>query len=385
MKALEYLKEVQEYYMRNGGITPLGKNYFPHKEIYNDEIFAETSNKLMNEGYLVSSIESFKEVVDSMKNEFTAYEPPTSIFIFGEIKNDLRIFFSHMHKLGFFDPNKLYFPEDVAVGTTQFGEINAMAIASPGLEKNRIILFDSGLFIFINSLAKVVSSLFPKKISEQGYIEYNVSERDIDSMIFNDTRYNELFVNLITTYLIEGHSRFSEKFVINNFDDKLTDILRYTSELFILAHEYGHILLNHLSISSCEKRKIAERLEVETWQIDWKQEFQADGFASIAVIRINHVLKDLEAPIAFAGVAFFFFAIDVLYKCIGIEFSETHPSPTLRLETLYNRLYSDTNDKDLVNEIKEFGNSVGHIITSLWNKNEKEILAKLQEANCVDK
>jgi hypothetical protein len=378
---LTYLKEIQEYYIINGGISPLGRKYLHWPEKYSDTEFNRGVKNLEKEGIVESfDISDFNDRVNSVKDEFTIYENPTSISLLSSIKNKLREFFAHMQNFGFFDPIKFYFPENVALGTTQFGYINAMAIAAPDEVRSKIILFDSGIFIFMNSLSKIVSTILPKKIHTD-FIEYTILKHDIDTSINKNEEFSDLFVNLITTYLLQGNAKFSAKFSASQYNYKLAEVLRDTAELFIIAHEYGHILLNHLTLSRIEKIKLAESLKVDVWQIDWRHEFQADEFASIAVMRINHVLKDMEAPIAFAGVPFFFSAIDILYKCMNVEFSETHPSPINRLEALYSRLYLDTNDIELVNEIKEFGNAINYIIISLWTQNKDKIMKIITEYN----
>ncbi len=43
------------------------------------------------------------------------------------------------------------------------------------------------------------------------------------------------------------------------------------------------------------------------------------------------------------------------------------------MEKLYERLYLDTDDKELVDEIKRFGNAIQYIVKSLWIINKVEI------------
>jgi hypothetical protein len=377
-KALEFLTEIQKCYIDNGGTTPLGFRYSKFYEVYNEAVLITITEFFEKEkGYSTFDLDSHRDFIESLNSDFTIFEIQPHIFLLGHIKNDIKEFFSHMHEYGFFEPSKLYFPEDVVIGTAQFGEINAMAIASPNSDKSKIILFDSGIFIFINSFAKIVSILLPKETVNDDFVSYNINKIEIDQSIQQNGFVNGLFTSLIINYLTKGHAGFSQKFFVDKVDNKLTDALRNTAELFIISHEYGHILFNHLDFNRKVKKELAKRLQIETWEIDWDQEFQADEFASIVVIRLNHVIKDMEASIAFAGVPFFFSTVEILYTCLDYQFSETHPSPEQRMKKLYDRLYLDTDDKELVDEIKEFGNAIQYIIKSLWSTNKSEIFTAI--------
>jgi hypothetical protein len=300
---------------------------------------------------------------------FTAYEPPFNIILLGCILDDL----DRTLRMG-----GQSIPENVAIGTGYFGEINAFASAPVRGSTFQAILLDDGLFVFINSLAKIVSSLLAKRSEGSGIFSFSGEKASILEALEVRSDLNYQFVDLIATYFITGHARFSERFSILQEDNLLADILRSTAETFIVAHEYGHILHRHLDGSNVREKSIAKEMKVDTWVINWAKEFQADEFAMLQVIRLNHHLKDLEAEISYIGIPFFFTSIEILYRIIGQEFSETHPSPDQRIQHLEQCLYNDSPDKDLVNDMVRAGQVISFLIHNLYEHNKDAIAARFK-------
>lgn len=371
-KAIEFLQDLQILSMVKGARTPIGKRYSyvrkpPHTKKRTEEV-----NKLMVEkGYkLVLDYEDYIKTYELAKHRYSPLEDIDNILLIEPLYQSIKETFSVLN---------LTFPENVVIGTSQLGQINAMAAAPLEGSDIKIILLDDGLFIFLNGMAKIISMLFPRRDEGNNMFSIGFDPDDIDKILSSNNSVHEHFIDLITAYLITGHSYNSRRFLLDADYNSFASMLRDTAELFILAHEYGHIVAGHFSDSPNEKM-IVEGEVLRGWRLNYAKEFQADFFANVIVMRYNHQLCDMTAELSFAGVQFFFASMEMLMLALGNDFSTTHPQPEARLRALEKSLYNDTPDKELVRDVEQFGNALFYAIFKLWGMNADILQNKIIQA-----
>jgi len=372
--ALHFLGQLQQEYIRYGGVTPLGLRYRYHQKLApSREAFEKVRSQMRGKGYSdqLASYDDFLKELEPVRQDYSRHEDIFNISMLESLKKDLRRAFEF---------SRMAFPEQVVIGTAQTGQFNAMATKPAAGSEVRVVLMDDGLFVFLNGLSKVVSMLFEKRAEGNDLFSLSFHPDDIDRALAANTFAHEKFTDLLTAYFITGHSAGSKAFTPEHEHNLFAATLRETAELFILAHEYGHIVCGHLSGSPDQEQTVADELKIETWQISWAKEFQADQFACMMVIRFNHHLEDMTATLSFAGIRFLFAALEMLSIAKGYQPLLTHPAPGQRMSRMVDSLYADTPDKALVDEMQQFGKSILYVVHRLWELNRQTIQSRIDAA-----
>ncbi|AXY72573.1 hypothetical protein D3H65_00650 [Paraflavitalea soli] len=370
--ALQFLDELQGEYRRRGGVTPLGIRYRHHTRLpLPEEGYELMSKHFTANGYPVQEYEAYIGLIIAARDDYARYENHQNIWLLETLKNKLKKVFAF---------SKISFPDNVVLGTAQFGHFNAIATAPSRESDIKVIVMDDGLFTFLNGLAKIVSMVFDKRGEGNDGYSLSFDPADIDNNLKQNSFVHEKFIDLVATYFIKGHSMHAASFLPAYEHNAFASLLRDTAELFILAHEYGHIVHGHLAGNPEEEQAIADQFHVQTWEISWAKELQADTFACMLVMRHNHHLQDMEAALSFAGIRFLFAALEMLYIAKGSKPSLTHPSPRQRITRLVDSLYADTPDKELVDDMERFGMAITAVVHLLWEINVDTIEEQIRQA-----
>jgi hypothetical protein len=217
------------------------------------------------------------------------------------------------------------------------------------------VLVEAGLIEFVYQLAKAsVLSWRPKDPASpavqgggRAQYSYGTEPADIDVVLAANSYPMRLFARTLNAYIFEGRPRDegfsppSEAYLA-----PLT-ILTNMNERFILAHEYGHTLIDVLDVQFNDDSA-------------WREEFSADIVAFRVVIESGRVLDGLPPPFAIYGSFFVLTALEIIRRTLDIvrygavqkdAGSASHPPFMSRLENL-RRLYlehvSSTNDENSI-------------------------------------
>jgi hypothetical protein len=217
------------------------------------------------------------------------------------------------------------------------------------------VLVAAGLIEFVYQLAKAsVLSWRPKEpaspsVQGGGRAQYSFSSEpaDIDVVLATNPYPLQLLARTLNAYIFEGRPRdegFSPPSAA--YLAPLT-ILTNMNERFILAHEYGHTLIDVLDIEFSDDSA-------------WREEFSADIVAFRVVIESARALDGLPPPFAIYGSFFVLTALEIIRRTLDIvrhgvvqkdAGSVSHPPIMGRLENL-RRLYlahvSSTNDENSI-------------------------------------
>jgi hypothetical protein len=212
------------------------------------------------------------------------------------------------------------------VGTLPTRDINAKAYQIPD-GTGHIVAFESGMFIFTEVLARTVAESLTVR-RRFGVRPLTFDKQAVIAHIGRHPGILHGFSDLIFTQISLGTCQYTNKlFLPIGFRlNETYDPLRDSVDTFVLAHEYGHVILGHPAAE--EPVSDAERVQ---------QEFEADEVA------LQLTLAAFDDPKwAYGGAVLFLTAVAVLDLAAavlqngrGIVLNApSHPSPPQRLSKL---------------------------------------------------
>jgi hypothetical protein len=199
----------------------------------------------------------------------------------------------------------------IIFGTLPVGEINATAISVPS-SKEYVVVFESDLFTFCNLICKSVSKCITAWKEPDGRITYRFNLPSVIDNITNDQEIVIRFREIIIGYLMDGTPAAARPYILEDPSHTLSVQLLNSMELFILGHEYAHILLGHFD----RNRTVASLLagqKIKRILRPWEQEYDADRLG--LQLMINAMERDRERLVSnFTGPNLFFKAMDIIQR-----------------------------------------------------------------------
>jgi hypothetical protein len=224
-------------------------------------------------------IQLAEDELSSVQNICSIYEDPGTLMLMAHLKRDVDAALKRL-RLGPLN--------DLVIGTLATGELNALAVKVPSTA-GHIVVLNRGLFPLLNLSAKILTQCFriadhtvhgPQ--DERVGFALTHSLRDRIRLRFSTPNPRVRFWNLMIMQIMGSAAQAAV-----NFQDpirvKFHSMIRDTMELFIFAHEAGHVVGGHLTRSSNERRMVAKS-EIQTASRDWNDEFEADRIATQLVI-----------------------------------------------------------------------------------------------------
>lgn len=333
-------------------------------------------------GYYSTMTES--EFVEQAKNDFanatdgfSRYEDIMSIGILkpliGELKKALL-------------KCKFPIPDKYIIGTLFTRQVNGMAMS---IDNNpyKLILLESGLFVFVNAISKIFASTF-------SYCQ-NVTLNNIEFVFDFHSCKNNIDINpaisqrlydILHAYVILGNPAKAERFLLQKEYWSITDDLRFGMEAFVLAHEFGHLIEGHLEKAELCDYKIGRKL-LPKYLLNWQMEYEADRIGSTI---LGQVMKEAGHPLHFNywSIEVFFACIDMVEKFISIlinnspytlTHSDTHPSTITRRDQIENYLLESYGENE-GRQIFEINQIIRATSSYLWTKIEGNVY-KLRESD----
>jgi hypothetical protein len=212
-------------------------------------------------------------------------------------------------------------PRRPAIGTLPTYDLNASALPGPPGE-GHIIVFESGMFTFSGSLARITAQAVNAD-DRSGSVQLLRTPAAIAGHLERHAQILFQFADLLFSQAVLGTSSYALVYKVPSqsvwFADRLIDAV----EFFVLAHEYGHIILNHADVHGSADSH--------------DEEFAADEVA----LRI--CLTAWEGELwAYAGAALFLCGLDAVETSVATflqgvphrDPSSTHPPPLARLAAL---------------------------------------------------
>ena len=264
--------------------------------------------------------------------------------------------------------NNIFIPNGIILGTLPLNYLDAFTCVFP--QDQRLIVLSEGLFLFLYSMGRVVSSFF-SKINEdenKSYVTFDFNKDSINENLKTNKKGHNLFLEILILYFLYDDLSFSKIYYEEDVNINLSSVLWDTAELFIVAHEYSHIILGHLSAEkNFSKRFLDDNSMLYQVVRNWIEEFSADTLAFQLTMAKNQK-SGYGLFSCYLGIEFLFACLDIIEKIYKDEFSETHPSAQMRIENLRQYFKSALPNKSQT--IIDGTGVVREIMTTLWNINK---------------
>nr|VFK01327.1 MAG: hypothetical protein BECKLFY1418A_GA0070994_11429 [Candidatus Kentron sp. LFY] len=231
------------------------------------------------------------------------------------------------------------FPYEVLPGVYPTTSINAQAVAMGG---GALVLLNTGLMGFIYQMVKIYMFTRDFKSDDHVYGTEFSEEQGIESS-----------AEVIVAYLFGGNSSLATRYPARgDFRGVAIQQLFYSAERFVLAHEYGHVLVGHLNPKNTVSRSLAAGDTMNFFKKSWEQEFEADAFALLLTfppsMRQINTKDELELLDLRLAAPYIFFSLAILLDTVSqqllslphTDFADDHPPSGERLRRLEKQLIS---------------------------------------------
>jgi hypothetical protein len=226
-------------------------------------------------------------------------------------------------------------------GTLFTDRANAMAIHVPASQEY-LVVFEAQIFTFCYLISKVVATCFPFQRSSGGWdmlIPSNIEEAE--EIIKNNQVISQRFNELISSYIKHHHFDYAPRYLLEAPYTYLVHDLTESMELFILGHEYSHILLGHLSQSTTSATALPYA-QIDEIRYRWTQEYEADGGGLALMLKVlaTEQQQNLNIPNSLCGAELFFSCTEIMDEARKRFYHETeqegtsHPPPRRRRDML---------------------------------------------------
>lgn len=368
IEAAKYLEEIQKAFI----IERYGEEYLKEFITFNSQdVLQKRMEEYINRigGYMSKYTKDIPKILGDIykSNRLrTKYEMPHYYLL---LETYVKIVENCAKKFNISLENRSYF------GTACTGNFNAFACRIPYTNES-LIVFEDELFSLCNFFSKIIVSAIPNwRMCEDGTFFFDYGKKAIHKQIKDNPKISENFFELLNNSFYNRPSNIKEYLIDESLIKPYTEIINslYT---FILGHEYGHIMYEHIDRSQIKSTLCGDTI-IEQTIPNWEMELEADNAGLFFVFNAsyNSTSSPEWSPFYLIGAELFFCLLDVIEKFTiisntGAESSplgsDTHPPSHLRLKKIREITSNVLKDKDLqVHQIvSKLCNS---IIDTLWS------------------
>ncbi|WP_442254922.1 SEC-C metal-binding domain-containing protein [Stenotrophomonas pavanii] len=252
----------------------------------------------------------------------TRFDSWASYWIVSELVKDVK---AASDKLGITSDN---FPEFATIPTKT---VNALAVKPKGSAQS-FLLFDGEILTFCHLISKIFSQAFPVT-NKNDRNSFTLDTSSIEHHIKASPHLLQRLSAVLDAFIKTGYVGCTPPFPVDPLSAPLMQCLRKGMELFVVAHEFGHVHSGHLgdllpSLEVISKRSPPSRAH--------EMEFEADHIGLVLTILAQRD-SGLDVAMSIAGIKLLFLALDLsdAYET-AIKFggkrkfasiqSESHPS-----------------------------------------------------------
>ncbi|MBU3137833.1 hypothetical protein KPL39_16360 [Clostridium gasigenes] len=282
--------------------------------------------------------------------------------------------------------NNISVPKNITIGTLPLPDLNAFV--SEFSDDRKLMVLNRSLIEMLYLMGRITSSCFSitDEDNKKNTLTINFDKSIIDKRLKTDTRYSIRFLDVLMSYFTYQKLPLSEIYFEEDNKKIFSESLYSNGEFFIVAHEYAHIMNNDLYSKTDIEKKIPNiSPELYTVVTNWIEEFEADKVA-LEIALVNNSEGAFGLLPNYLGVEFLFACFNIIeeidMKINNFEFSETHPSAQMRIESLRVHI-----ENTLPNEAEKLLNGseiIPYVLNTLWNENKDAFYMNFFEINNND-
>lgn len=224
-------------------------------------------------------------------------------------------------------------PEAVTFGVLPTGRVNGLACPVPA--GGLIIAIDDGLFNFVYGLAKAIATFYRVTSMADGW-NFSLVDSDIPSAVRTNDEANIRWTETLVATFVYGYPNCASFRPLLDNRSYLVDQLVTPIELFIVAHEYGHLILGHYEQNRrTSEWSMAGGVNVDEFETGRAEELEADRIG-LELLREHHRSMGLTVENTRWVICFLAGCLNILEEMLG-EWP-THPSASTRTERLLEQL-----------------------------------------------
>lgn len=240
-----------------------------------------------------------------------------------------------------------FLKENVAVGELQSLDVNAECYQVPA--GRYVVFIKTGTMILLHRIIKAFS------------LRVGMPDHDHKKVLsFEET--SKYVYQTIAMYLLYDVPLGPTIISLPRKQFDFAGALLHFTELFVLAHEFAHILEGHFSDAMILKVKMNKE-EVKIFRAEWNKEYEADlcGLQLVVDTATNHDHLSLENLLSYVGPDIFFTILDLIEKVAG-RTPGSYPSAISRRENLRRSKYAKGKRLEVAKRFQEISEGFWDVI-----------------------
>ena len=263
------------------------------------------------------------------------------------------------------------FPYYSSIPTRQ---VNACAIKLPCSSKP-FLLFDSQLLLYCHLFSKAFARCLPVKQDKDGeMLQLSTEIEGVRQRVERTPDVLERFSDVLRAYVTTDAPSNAKPYPLEGEYAHLATIIRDGMELFVVAHEFGHVYAGHLNDLLAGTR--LNTLKFPEGSASHQQEHQADLLGLVLTL---HAMSDADydAGLSYIGIDLFFVSLDLAERCMHFvdgnadgkfesSSSESHPSNQSRRNLISEALEYIVPSTEQVEAARSLASQYDAIAKYLW-------------------
>src|SRR6266581_1222682 len=141
------------------------------------------------------------------------------------------------------------------IGTLDTGRVNAVTVRVPGTMEC-VIFLERQLLAFANLFSKAIARALPIKQVPEG-IAFGFGVSDVVAHVRSDWSTAARLGDLLIAYVATGLPMHAQQYFCEPSHVKIASYFRHSMELFVLGHEYAHVMLGDMADAGTKPGLIA--------------------------------------------------------------------------------------------------------------------------------
>jgi hypothetical protein len=305
------------------------------------------------------------QYIETLKQVPSPYENPTGYWIMAQLADEIEAAAARTN---------LPIVSKPVLGTLPLGEFNAKTVLIPDATEH-LVIFQGGLFNFALLLSKAIARAIPFKTEDDESTTFFFTDDAMRERIEGDSSVAGRFAEVVVAYATTGDPGIAPQYWLEPVYNQLAAAFRQSMELFLLGHEYGHVVAGHLSQQTPSAALISDP-DVNAFQFSWNQEYEADRYGVVLSMNAmtNHEPQS-NAALSYSGSDLLFSAMDVMDRAIsllnygdeGFRKLGSHP-PSFDRRSKLRTLILERESKEESASIIHFAECNELVVETLWQR-----------------